>query len=790
LSPFGARRRRRHPRVLTVLLIFLGIVVAVLLEAFAWAGITPGRDSGDVIVHALRTLQNPDGLAMLRFGAGALAGFLIAGIALRHQGAKNLAGMLGTGLLLTLGALLGAGLGLGAYAALNVMTFPGSSWWGVLQDMPAQLAMGDITVWALAGAGGLLGVVIMSISLGSEAVQRIGRGSVGLFVGGAAGLTIYGLAYLAVHYPRVPDSPYYFLYVGEAIYSFSPLEFFFVSMGAVVGLLIARNAWRFYGVATFVSMIAVVLGFLGYSFFVTLPSVERPYYGLAVLLFIAETFTLLMVVLYAFYTIDVSARKRWRKIPEDEPHSKYYLPRVAFQVCVFNEPTELVLETLGKLRVMDYPQDRFLVMVLDDSTKEELIEPLRAYCEQHNLQYLHRGDRRGYKAGALNDSLPHVPKDVELIAVVDADYQIDAEFLKETVGYFVNPNLGWLQTPQDYRNRNQSFLTEQYYLADAYFYRTVMPSRNEENTIIFCGTMGIVRRNALVEVGGWGEKYISEDAELSIRLLSHGFESLYINKTFGRGLIPATFEAYKKQHYRWSFGGAKILRGHFWDIALGRLTPRQSFDYFVGSAHWFEGLFIVFISWVIAALALSELLGFTFTTHHSREILLIGLIPFFLLTDGFTRLHMVMRDRMQLSFSRTVRVLGMWMSVKFSNAFGALKSFVGFNMPFVRTRKAPQERVAKGQAVTRALRATPFESMMAGLLFALLLGLQWRLWTAYHAVEGRVPAPRLFLSFWLLYYCLVYFSAPFYAYKSYVTFTPDNELVVPAPARRPVAEAP
>jgi cellulose synthase/poly-beta-1,6-N-acetylglucosamine synthase-like glycosyltransferase len=780
VSPYGPPRHRRHPRALTLLLILLGIAVAVLLEAFVWAGTRPGRDSGDAIMHAVRTMRDPDAIALLRFGAGALAGFLAAGMALRHSGALNLARMLATGLILMVGAALGAGLGLATYAGLMVTNF-GTTWADAFATVPDLLAMGDPTVWGLAGAGGLLGVLVTAVSLGTEAVQRIGRGSVGLFVGGTAGLTIYGLAYLAVHYPRIPDSIYYFLYVGEAIYSFSPLEFFFVGLGALVGLLIARNTWRFYGVATFVSMIAVILGFLGYSFFVTLPAVERPWYGLAVLLFIAESFTLVMVVLYAFYTIDVSARKRWRKVPEDAPHSKYFLPRVAFQVCVFNEPTDLVLATLGKLRVMNYPQDRYLIMVLDDSTREELIAPLKDYCQKNGLVYLHRTDRRGYKAGALNDSLQHVPADVDLLAVVDADYQIEPEFLKETAGYFVNPNLGWLQTPQDYRNRNQSFLTEQYYLADAYFYRTVMPSRNEENTIIFCGTMGIVRKQALLEVGRWGEKYISEDAELSIRLLTHGWESLYINKTFGRGLIPATFEAYKKQHYRWAFGGAKILRGHFWDIALGRLTPRQSFDYFVGSAHWFEGLFIVFISWIIAALAFSELLGFPIVTHHSREILLIGLIPFFLLTDGFTRLHMVMRERMQLSFGRTLRVLGMWMSVKFSNSFGALKSFVGFNMPFIRTKKAPNDRVTRGEALRRSLRVAPFESGMAALLLGLFLATLWRLWATYDAVEGRVPATRLFLAFWLLYYTLVFFSAPFYAYKAYVTFTPDDELPQAAP---------
>ena len=108
-------------------------------------------------------------------------------------------------------------------------------------------------------------------------------------------------------------------------------------------------------------------------------------------------------------------------------------------------------------------------------------------CE---FTYLHRADRTGFKAGALNHALRLTPADAELIAVVDADYHVEPEYLKETVGYFIDPGLGFVQTPQDYRNIHQSFLTKQYYFADGYFYRAMLPSRNEVNSTSFCGTMG------------------------------------------------------------------------------------------------------------------------------------------------------------------------------------------------------------------------------------------------------------------------------------------------------------
>lgn len=168
-----------------------------------------------------------------------------------------------------------------------------------------------------------------------------------------------------------------------------------------------------------------------------------------------------------------------------------------------------------------------------------------------------------------------------------------------------------------------------------------------------------------------------------------------MNKTYGRGLIPATFDGYKKQHHRWAFGGGQVLRGHFWSIFLGRFTRRQRFDYVLGNIHWFEGLFILTIALAILGMAWGDLLGFPILTHHSQEIMLIGLIPWFLLVDGFTRLHMVLRKSLALSFGGTLRVLGMWFAVKFSNSFAAFKGFLGFKMSFIRTPKAPPGQIGR-----------------------------------------------------------------------------------------------
>ncbi len=750
----------------------LGLVMAV--EALVWMTRQEGRTGSQAFGHAMQSLGTADAWTATWMLVGVLVGMVAAGLAMRSVDPEDVGRAIATVVGVVFATILGVVLAFLTYAGVGAY-LEGRPIGALLWASIAQAFEGHPAFLGLAGGGAFIGAAVAAYGFGNRVVARVAQTVTGTAVGALAGLVIYAIGYVSANQVTAPDTQSYLLLIGEAVVAVTPLEFFFIGLGATVGMAMGRYTWRFYGLMTIVALIAVVLGFLAYSFLVTLPQVDPGWKWLAVVLFVAETATLTMVVLYGFYTVDVATRKRWTKRPEDAEYSEHYLPKVAFQVPAFNEPPEMVIETLQKLLEVDYPRDRYVVMMLDDSTDEDKRRPVEEFCDEHDIIYLHREDRGGYKAGALNNSLEHTPDDVELFAIIDADYQVAPEYLKETVGYFVNPDLAWVQTPQDYRNRHQSFLTEQYYLADAYFYKTVMPSRNEENAIIFAGTMGIVRKRALEEVGGWGEEYISEDAELSVRLLNAGFDSLYINRSYGRGLIPPTYEGYKKQHYRWAFGGAKILRGHFWKLLFGRLSTRQRFDFFVGSAHWFEGIAIVLISWVLALLALGEIFQFRVATHHSQEILLVGLVPFFLLTDAITRLHMVMRKNMRLSFGQTLKVLGMWFAVKFSNAWGATKSFVGFTMPFVRTPKAPEERIGRADAFGRAVRATKFESFMVALFAPILLLLGAKLWYLW-GTGGSGVLIRGFLWMWLFYYLLVFMAAPLYAYKSYVTFVPEEEL--------------
>lgn len=742
----------------------LGAFAAIVIQA-----IVQGVPVGTVLALAVQGKFIPLGARV--FLLGFLVGFFLVGAIIRNRLVMLILRGLWRTFAVAGGMSLGAVLGGLVFALLLANE----------QGIPFSVAAQHTAEAARAGAaapfviGGALAGLVGALYLGARSTLRTGlRVVVGGLVGALAGLVLYCIAYVLVFVPPQPGLGSLVGMMAEAMYSFTPSQLLLVAVAATAGAVLSRYSWRLYGILTFVSLLFVVLGYSIYTLSSTLPEVPKEDLWLSILLFVAEISSLGMVLLYSFYTIDVAARKHWRRSTVEAMFSPYYLPKVAIHVPTFNEPFELVRETLERVRKLDYPADRLVVMVADDSTKPECSAPLESYCKAHGIGYHRREDRTGYKAGALNMLLERTPADCNILAVLDADYQVEPEYLRETVGFFVDPDLGWLQTPQDYRNRHQSFLTEQYYLADAYFYRTILPSRNEENSIIFCGTMGMLRMRAVLDVGGWNETCITEDAELSVRLLNSGWNSLYVNKTYGRGLIPPTFEAYKKQHYRWAFGGGKILRTHAWRFLFGRFTFRQRLDYLVGSFNWFEGLFIFGIALFILTMAGMDLMGLDVVTHHDTEILLVGLVPLFLLLDGLTRVHLVLRRAVNLTFGGTLRILGMWFSVKFSDMRAALKAMIGMSIPFVRTPKAPARRPDKVESWGLALRLTRFET---GMTLLLLLGAALMAGKALFAsaqTDGEATG-RFFLAFWLTYYAVIFACAPIYAYKSFATLRTEEE---------------
>ncbi len=187
--------------------------------------------------------------------------------------------------------------------------------------------------------------------------------------------------------------------------------------------------------------------------------------------------------------------------------------------------------------------------------------------------------------------------------MVDSDYQIDPQFLRRCAPLFGDPKVGFIQAPQDYRDWQGAPFYRRLYYSYHYFFAVSQPSRNERDGAIFAGTMGLIRRHALEQAGGWDEWCITEDAELSLRILRNGWSGLHVDQSFGKGIMPLTFEGLKGQRFRWCFGGIQILRRHWRSLLPGgrgggrglnhqenQMTLGQRWAYLCGGIQWYGDL--------------------------------------------------------------------------------------------------------------------------------------------------------------------------------------------------------
>ena len=299
-----------------------------------------------------------------------------------------------------------------------------------------------------------------------------------------------------------------------------------------------------------------------------------------------------------------------RPLPEADPS---YQPFVSLHIAAYNEPPDMLIETIKRAEAIDYPH--FEIVVIDNNTKDPAVwRPVEEYCrDRPRVTFVHVDPWPGFKAGALNLALrQYTDERAEIIGLIDADDFVVPHYLKETAPYFSNERIGFLQSFEG----NRDYEGSPYYSAcvDSYqaFYLTNMSSRNERDSIPFVGTMGLFRRSALEQAGGWNEWCICEDTEASVRVLKLGWSGLYVPRCFGRGVVPPSYAGLCTQRYRWCFGGMQILRLHWrslmpWDRSPdNRLSSQQRRDYLMASLGWMRDL--VMVLFTIALFATTALL--------------------------------------------------------------------------------------------------------------------------------------------------------------------------------------
>jgi exo-beta-1,3-glucanase (GH17 family)/cellulose synthase/poly-beta-1,6-N-acetylglucosamine synthase-like glycosyltransferase len=297
----------------------------------------------------------------------------------------------------------------------------------------------------------------------------------------------------------------------------------------------------------------------------------------------------------------VERRQVLASIPESSP-------RISIHVPCYNEPPQMVIETLDALARLDH--DNYQVIVLDNNTPDpETWRPVEAHCKTLGPRFIfhHMDQVQGFKAGALNEMLKLTDPSAEYVAVIDSDYQVEPSWLRRALPLFALPDIALVQGPQDYRDAGLSAFKAMAYEEYRGFFHIGMVERNEHNAIIQHGTMTIVRRRALDEVGGWATWCITEDTELGLKLFEAGYGAAYISGSMGSGLMPDTLEAFMSQRYRWVYGAMQIMKRHAGPIFLGRrkLSWAQRYQFLSGWLPWMSdglGMIVTFMGLIWTAL--------------------------------------------------------------------------------------------------------------------------------------------------------------------------------------------
>jgi cellulose synthase/poly-beta-1,6-N-acetylglucosamine synthase-like glycosyltransferase len=237
------------------------------------------------------------------------------------------------------------------------------------------------------------------------------------------------------------------------------------------------------------------------------------------------------------------------------------LPQVTVQLPMYNE-MYVARRIIEVVCAFDYPRDRLHVQVLDDSTDETADVARRTVREMRrlgfNIEYIHRDDRHGYKAGALQAGLK--TSKGEFIAIFDADFIPPPDILKRTIHHFADPKVGMVQTRWDHVNRDRSLLTEsQGILLDGHFVIEHGARNRSGRFMSFNGTAGVWRKSCIADAGGWHHDTLTEDMDLSYRAQLKGWRFVFLPDVVSPAELPPDMAGFRQQQARWAKGGAQTM---------------------------------------------------------------------------------------------------------------------------------------------------------------------------------------------------------------------------------------
>ena len=456
----------------------------------------------------------------------------------------------------------------------------------------------------------------------------------------------------------------------------------------------------------------------------------------------------IVLVLLAFYGMHryqlVYLYYKHRKNKVTEPESRFAeLPRVTIQLPIFNEQyvVDRLVDCVCKL---EYPREKLEIQVLDDST-DETVEVASAVVGRyaalgHNISYHHRTNREGFKAGALDAGLK--VSTGEFVAIFDADFTPQPEWLMKVIHHFADPEIGMVQTRWTHLNRNYSFLTEvEAILLDGHF---VLEHGGRSRAGVFFnfnGTAGMWRRKAIDDAGGWEHDTLTEDTDLSYRSQLKGWKFRYLQDVECPAELPIEMTAFKTQQARWAKGLIQCAKKDLPKVLRAQVSRREKTEaWYHLTANISYPLMIILSTLLLPAMIIRFYQGWF-------QMVYIDLPLFLASTFSISSFYLVsQRELFPKSWLRTflflppLMALGIGLTI--TNSKAVLEALVGKESAFARTPKYrvanKKEKSIAAKKYRKRLGWVPYVELLIGSYFAL---------TVWYAIanENYITVPFLIL---------------------------------------------
>ncbi|KAM5559610.1 glucomannan 4-beta-mannosyltransferase 9-like [Rosa sericea] len=294
---------------------------------------------------------------------------------------------------------------------------------------------------------------------------------------------------------------------------------------------------------------------------------------MAVIIFAERLYMGIVIVLVHLFGRKPEKRYKWEPMKDDVELGSSTHPMVLVQIPMFNE-REVYQLSIGAVCGLSWPSDRLIIQVLDDSTDTTIKAMVERECQRWaskgiNIRYEIRDNRTGYKSGALKEGLNrNYVKNCDYVAIFDADFQPEPDFLCRTIPFFIhNSNIALVQARWRFVNSNECMMTRLQEMSLDYHFTVEQEVGSSTHAFFgFNGTAGVWRIAAINEAGGWKDRTTVEDMDLAVRASLKGWKFVYLGDLQVKSELPSTFKAYRHQQHRWSCGPANLFRKMVLDI--------------------------------------------------------------------------------------------------------------------------------------------------------------------------------------------------------------------------------